>query len=135
MKLRRLLAQRAGIFSELVDDHGTVFAALEHAYIDSSGNAVVFRPKLIPGTYTCRRGTHQLHSGPIDTFEILGVPGHSGILFHRGNFHEDSDGCVLLGLKAYPDNPKPGIVDSAVAFTKFMDGLVGVDEFTLEVFL
>lgn len=28
---------------------------------------------------------------------VLDVPGRSGILFHRGNYRDDSSGCVLVG--------------------------------------
>lgn len=134
MKLTRKLALKAGIFSELVDDQGVFMAhGLEHAYGCTQGRGVFYAPKLPPGTYTCRRGHHELHSGPIETFEICGVPGHTGILFHKGNFQEDSEGCVLLGLKTYPNNPKPGIGESTDAFHAFMESLAGIDEFTLEV--
>ena len=111
-----------GIFGELADESGDRIAfTLEHSY-DSV-------PKLPPGTYQCLRGTHTLHSGLIETFEITGVPGHTGILFHYGNFNDDSDGCVLLG-EGQAGNM---ITYSREAFTQFMVLCDGLDSFTLFV--
>ncbi len=111
-----------GIFGILTDvSDGIVAYTLEHSY-----NKL---PKLTDGTYTCVRGQHVLHSGPIETFEITGVPGHSGILFHYGNYNADSDGCVLLG----DGETATSVTDSRGAFTKFMARLVGIDSFTLIV--
>lgn len=31
------------------------------------------------------------------TYELLNVPGRSGILFHAGNSVKDTQGCILLG--------------------------------------
>lgn len=120
-----------GIFSELLSEDGTrVGATLEHAYPSGDG----FLPKLPRGaTYTCVRGQHQLeHGAPFITFEITGVPGHSGILFHVGCFNQDSNGCVLVGDMVV----KPAtwwINRSRDTFEKLMLALDGVDSFDLEV--
>lgn len=116
-----------GIFGVLSTETSPViqFSTLEHSYFDH----VSFSPKLQHGTYTCVRGHHQLHSGPIETFEVTNVPGHTGILFHYGNYNADSDGCILLGMTREGDM----ITDSRKAFSEFMDLLKGVDEFTLVV--
>ena len=106
---------------------------LEHAYAAPDG---AWRPKIPPGVYRCVRGSHRLHSGPaFDTFEVTGVAGHRGILFHVGNFNSDSEGCVLCGQKEAVD-PNTGqtmITGSRVAFAAFMQRLEGEDEFTLTV--
>ena len=109
-------------------DPGRFCVTLEHSY-DS-------QPKLQPGTYTCVRGTHKLHNGvPFETFEITGVAGHAGILFHAGSYNRDSEGCVLVGHQIVND-PNTGdemIVGSRVEFKAFMDRLEGVDSWQLEV--
>lgn len=111
-----------GIFGILTDVSDNIVAyTLEHSY-----NKI---PKLPNGTYTCVRGQHALHSGPIETFEITGVTGHSGILFHYGNYNADSDGCVLLGT----GETTAAVTDSRDAFSNFMSRLMGINSFTLIV--
>lgn len=117
-----------GIFSELHSEMGEELAiTLEHAY----PLLAAFVPKLPNGTYTCRRGMHRLHgmAEDFETFEITGVPGHTGMLFHCGNKNSDSDGCVLLGM----DREGPMILKSRIAFAKFMELQKGVEEFQLIV--
>lgn len=133
MILRRLGYYSDGIFSELTiaDSLLPFCSTLEHSYRTNDGT---FAPKLPKGTYKCARGQHNLHSGPIETFEITGVPGHSGILFHVGNVNNDSEGCVLMG-SAVGELPtgQRNIVNSRVTFTQFMGFLAGIDEFDLNV--
>lgn len=118
--LNRTDFKDTGIFGTL-EGEGLEFHTLEHAYD--------CKPKLPNGTYTCVRGQHMLHSGPVEAFEIQHVPGHTGILIHVGNYNDDSDGCVLIGLTRYGD----AITGSRVAFNQFMGKLTGVNEFKLTV--
>lgn len=119
-----------GIFGEFTfdGDPGRFCVTLEHSYDG--------QPKLQPGTYTCVRGTHTLHNGvPFETFEITGVAGHAGILFHAGNFNRDSEGCVLVG-HTIAINPATGdemITGSKDEFAAFMARFEGVDSWQLEV--
>lgn len=127
MRLKRIEYREDGIFSELMNSYGDVLAhTLEHSYNN--------RPKLYLGTFTCRRGIHQLHNGPkFETFEVTGVNGHTGILLHKGNWQKDSDGCVLLGEGIAQSGQGQMITNSAVEFGNFMRLMDGVDEFTLIV--
>ena len=43
-------------------------------------------------------------------FWVQDVPGRSAILFHAGNYHADTLGCVLVGLE-YDDLNKDGYAD------------------------
>lgn len=121
-----------GVFSTLFLNNEKFCVTLEHAFEDSEGN---YFPKLKRGTtYKCVRGWHQLEHGPrFETFEITGVPGHTGILFHIGNFNKDSDGCVLLGEKVHSESAEWWVDMSHNTFTKFMAANADVDEFDLEV--
>ncbi len=128
MILKRIEKRDDGIFSELYNDSGDLLAkTLEHSY---NGE-----PKLYNGTFTCVRGMHQLHgmTQPFETFEITGVTGHTGILFHVGNWNQDSDGCVLLGSEIEPSDRGQMVIASRITFNKFMQGLSGVNQFTLVV--
>ena len=77
------------------------------------------------------------HNGvEFSTFEITGVAGHSGILFHAGNFNKDSDGCVLIGKQIIPNPADPStemITGSKQEFAQWLARLEGVVSFQLEV--
>lgn len=129
MTLTRKPGVLYGVFGVLLDDNNTQIAVtLEHAYSNGQGG---FQPKIPDGTYTCQRGTHILSgmSNTFETFEIQNVPGHTGILFHWGNYNNDSEGCVLLGT----DLGTCMITDSRDAFARFMNLMEGVDTFSLRV--
>jgi hypothetical protein len=139
MKLTRKDFVKSGVFGSLTSDDGAFFCrTLEHAFeglntipFDSSGSMPAYQPKVPPGLYKCVRGVHQLsHGGPFETFEVTGVVGHSGILFHPGNVNADSEGCILLGLGQEGDQM---ITDSRLAFEAFMAFVAGLDEFSLVV--
>ena len=128
MRLRRTHFNADGILGALYDDEGyQVAATLEHSYDG--------RPKLPAGTYRCQRGQHVLHSSPeaFETFEVMGVPDHSGILFHVGNRNADSQGCVLLGRVCTSDAEGCLVTASRATFARFMLDLAGVESFTLTV--
>ncbi len=127
LKLIRKEFREDGIFSELCDSSGNILAhTLEHSYD--------CMPKLYDGEFTCIRGTHRLHNNiPFETFEITGVTGHSGILFHIGNWNDDSDGCVLVGSKVAQNSLGQMVTGSMQAFAEFMKLLEGQDNFILVV--
>lgn len=133
--LKNTVYSDQGIFGTLNNEDGSeICKTLQHAY-DSGLGTGSYVPKLPPGTYQCVRGEHQLlHGLPFETFEITGVPGHTGVLFHIGNYNADSEGCVLLGSTISPDDQNPTMIqNSAVAFEAFMRLLAGIDSFILEV--
>jgi hypothetical protein len=120
--LNRISLSEEGIFSVLTGEDGSSYFTAEHAYDG--------KPKLPNGIYICVKGQHLLHSGPVEAFEITNVPGHSGILFHIGNYPQiDSDGCVLLGKS----QENSMITHSKEAFEEFMNFLKDIDSFQLVV--
>ena len=50
---------------------------------------------------------------------IQNVPGYEGVLIHCGNTHQDTDGCILLGLNQI----KGMVIDSRKCFVKLMERL------------
>lgn len=104
---------------------------LSHAYEKADGT---FYPVVGPGHYTCVKGLHALENGvPFVTFEITGIPGHSGLLFHAGNWNKDSKGCTLLG-KAIVDSPQGKMVTSSKnTFAAWCKRLADVQSFELDV--
>lgn len=133
LTLTRISYRSDGIFSTLADSNNNQIAiALEHAYQQQDG---LYKPKLDKGVYTCVKGQHQLSSMKyqFETFEITNVVGHTNILFHQGNFNNDSEGCVLLGksMAAYPGGEM--ITFSDKTFESFMQLQAKVSEFQLTV--
>lgn len=126
--------EKYGIFGELLDQKGSLIAyTLERSYVTDHGDCY---QKLNIGTYKCEKGSHRLVSMDKDfiTFEIKNVPDHDGIIFHVGNYNEDSEGCVLLGSSignmVNGDKMLTGSID---AFNKFMSIMKYEDEFQLIV--
>lgn len=135
LTLVRTVNNEDGILGNLEDEAGNSIAVtLEHAYDLGTGDGS-YSPKLPDGVYLCVRGQHQLHgmSSPFSTFEVTKVPGHTGILFHVGNYNRDSDGCILLGESIEVDHGNHMITDSRDAFAKFLALQEGIDQFTLTV--
>lgn len=121
----------SGIFGNLTSqDQSLTLFTLERAfphYPDGPMGSTIWKPKLVPGYYTCRRRLSP-HFG-YDVFEVLDVPGCSFIELHRGNTEIDSEGCVLLGLAREGDY----VIHSAAAFNIFMEIQQAVDKFELIV--
>ena len=119
----------SGVFGQLwIDDVLFCFTA-ERAY---EGN----KPKIPDGEYECHRGMHRLSDlVEFETFEIKGVKGHWGLLFHKGNWaQKDSTGCVLLGSGiGFMLNGGKMLTASKTAFNKFMKRMEGVDQFKIVV--
>lgn len=123
-----------GIFGELsfVDQSPLRYAfTLEHAF--AVGDK--FLPIIPEGIYNCVRGWHALKNGiSFETFEVSGVEGHKGLLFHAGNFNDDSHGCILLGREIIDSSAGGKMIgNSKVTFENFMRRLSDVDEFTFTV--
>jgi len=70
---------------------------------------------------------------PFSTFEVTGVEGHSGLLFHRGNYNKDSAGCILVGQNIADVGGQQIITGTPAAFAAFLERLDGIDQFDLEV--
>lgn len=139
MKLSRIAYMPSGIFGVLSFDDGTILCqTLEHAYpLDPAEPtpgfvAPSYISKIPVGEYICQRGMHTLENSPMpfETFEVMNVPGHTGILFHRGNVNKDSEGCILLGLERQGFDR---ITESVLAFGYFMNKLDGMNFFKLTI--
>lgn len=132
LRLKRTDFRKDGVFGQLFrEDTGQQIAVtLEHAYRNDDDSYI---SKLPNGVYECVRGSHRLHNmrQPFITFEVEDVRGHDNILFHVGNFNDDSEGCVLVG-HGYGGDPRM-IYESRRTFSTFMNLQYGIDKFTLLV--
>ena len=59
------------------------------------------------------------------SYEVLHVPDRADILFHAGNTHADTHGCILLGLMFGKVNGQAAILSSRAAVANFMVELGG----------
>lgn len=132
LTLTRKYYLEAGVFGVLSDTTGDLYVTLEHGYAQDDGT---IKPKLPSGTYTCQLGSHQLHSmhHTFQTYEVMNVPGHSGILFHMGNYNADSDGCILVGKEMTPAGEPTLITNSIFTLAQLLALQGGVDTFQLTV--
>ena len=130
--LQRLAFRPDGIFSVLSLDGAPRFFTLEHAF--ASGGQGACLPIIPPGTYQCVLGAHKLAAGiPFQTYEVVGVAGHSGLLFHAGNVNADSEGCILLGGQTGFLGDSLEVLNSRLAFSQFMDWAAGRPSFEMVV--
>lgn len=112
-----------------------------HSYPQPDGT---YLPKVRAGVYECERGWHRLHgmTEDFETFEVLGIFGHKGILFgHWGNWGSSSDGCFCFGKKIVLtaldrdglDGPDEMVTESRAAYAEFMKAQEGINRFQLTV--
>lgn len=88
------------------------------------------RPVIHAGRFPCKRDFY--HKGGYETFEIQ-VPGHSRVLFHRGNKETDSMACVIVGESFSTLDGVTSVSDSKGGFAEFMELTKGLQTFDLEV--
>ena len=60
---------------------------------------------------------------------LLNVPNFSGIRIHPGNFHKDTEGCLLPGTGKTANS----VTNSRVAFNKLYDKLLKAKDITIEI--
>lgn len=126
--------RRDGIFGEytITDTGEPVAVTLEHAYFDGGE----WIPKLAAGMYICTR--HAPNKFKYETFLVEGVPPFQGkavvglLAGHKGNFNDESEGCVLIGAYVVKGNVHI-LSQSTIAFERFMALQNGVQQFTLTV--
>lgn len=136
--------RKDGIFGTFTfeNDLSPFCKTISHAYYKDGTYLPIVMPRADP--YPCQRGIHRLQDGvPFETFEITGIDGHSGLLFHPLNFNRDSHGCTGLGERIVKyDSDKDGDIDpnddamitrSHKTFEAWMKRLNGVNVFMLQV--
>lgn len=136
MILSRLLYRSDGIFSRLRYDDGTpMCVTLEHAFQFPDTPAGLWEPVIKKGSYICLRGFHRLEgmTEDFETFEVTGIVGHTGVIFHWGNWNKDSKACILVGESMIDSPAGKMVTNSRAMFHKFMGGQTDVDRFQFTV--
>ena len=79
-----------GTFGALTIDGQPICVTLEPYHNDNERNI-----SCIPtGQYICKPYSSERYP---NTYEVTGVANRSHILFHAGNWDDDTNGCILLG--------------------------------------
>lgn len=123
-ELKTVAVIAEGCFCAFLDPHGRPFAVTCERTFENNV------PVIKAGTYRCKKSRY--FKGGYDTFEIL-VPGHTRVLFHRGNTELDSEACVLVAENFTFFNGKAGIGDSKGGFAEFWALVSNLEEFDLVV--
>ena len=84
------------------------------------------------GNYKCKRVNSPRFG---NTFEITNVANRTNILFHKGNTHIDTLGCVLLGSDIGYLKTNRAVLASKNAFNLFLEALEGLNEFDLSIMM
>lgn len=124
--LKRIARTEDATFGVLLDDSIPFALSLERAWLNNE----VGKSCIPVGTYVCKRVQSPKFG---NTFEVTKVPGRSAILFHKGNIHDDSHGCILVGEQFNPVLGENGITASAEGFAEFLRRMAGLAEFLLRI--
>lgn len=82
------------------------------------------------GVYLCKK----INSPTFGlTFQIMDIPNRSSILFHAGNFIDDTKGCVILAEHYGKLHGERAVLNSGNTFKKFMSLMHEVDSFALKI--
>jgi len=82
------------------------------------------------GQYDCMRYSSDRYP---DTFQVMNVPDRYKILFHAGNFNEDTEGCILLARKFGILRAARAVLNSGETFKQFMEIMLKEDKFQLTI--
>lgn len=105
-------------------EHRPIYT-LENAWVDNTPHV-----SCIPDTvYIVEPYQSKKHGS---TYIVTDVPDRSGILFHAGNVHDDTEGCILLGMMAGSVQGEPSVFQSRKAMDYFRD-LIKNETFILTV--
>lgn len=109
--VKRVAKLDEGVFGAILH-LGVPFAVtLERSF---AGN----QPLIPPGIYDCMATRY--NRGGYPTFEIVGIVGHSRLLFHKANWETELEGCVAIGEGFAVLDGRLAISQSGQGFGEFM---------------
>lgn len=121
-----------GTHTELVLPNGEVFYCLENPWLhnepyESCIPEGLYELRFRDSEVVTRTSGGQYHRG----YQVIDVPNRTFIMFHVGNYVEDTDGCVLVGSSFDFDHidgvTQPVVWSSMKAFEKFMEAMLQYD--------
>lgn len=123
LQLSTVAVRDDGAFSALLWDGRPFAVSVERTFDDGE-------PVIRDGVFDCVRSFFQ-HGG-YETFEII-VPGHTRVLFHKGNTEDDSLACVCVAESFSTVDGKTAVIDSKHGFEEFMTLTAGLKAFQMRV--
>ena len=126
LKITRISEYDGATYGVLSLDDKPMFVTLEDAWRNNA-HGISCIPK---GVYKC-----QQHKSPKfgNCYHVLDVPERSEILIHAGNTHEDTSGCILVGLMFGALGTHHAILSSRSAMAAFLTQMRNVKECELEI--
>lgn len=118
LELIRLEETDAGTFGVLKVNKQVFCVTLEPGDLENAEN----RSSIPAQQYTCRRVKSPRFG---KTFQVLGVPGRSDILFHPGNTAADTRGCIILAGHFGKLAGERAVLNSGNTFRQFVMMLEG----------
>jgi hypothetical protein len=125
LHLKTVALREDGCFSAMLWDNRPFAVSVERTF-------ELLRTVIRNGKYTCKRTTRFEGDPPYPTFEVI-VPGHTRILFHKGNIEAHSLGCVLVAESFGMLDGVTSVMESNKGFDEFMSLAGSLDEFEMEV--
>lgn len=123
LELKTVAVREDGCFSVLLWDGRPFAVSVERTFENG-------RPVITQNEYKCTRSTYI--KGGYEAFEIH-VPGHTRILFHKGNVEEDSVGCVIVAGSFGVVRGRTAVLDARTGFGGLMELTAGLAEFYMVV--
>jgi len=133
LTLKRVAMTEDATFGVLIDEPSTPFClTLEKPWRDNRPNI----SSIPAGEYLAKRVV-RIKFGL--TYEILEVPNRTNILIHKGNFSDETSGCILLG-ESFEDTLSKdgskivtGVMSSGKAYSEFITRLKNAEYFKLVI--
>lgn len=126
--LIRICSGNVGTFGVLKWSHDLAPFAL--SLEDPWRNNTRFISCIPSGRYLCKPISSPAHGR---TFEVTDVEDRSHILFHRGNTHVDTQGCILIGEQYEFLDGIASVNSSRKGFNEWWNRAKGLEEFMLEI--
>ena len=137
--LRRKPSNDTCTIGELYEDTGTFLCYICEDVIREQAGVPVSAWK-IQGETAIPQGRYRITISKSERFKrdlplLNMVPGFAGIRIHPGNGPQDTEGCLLPGMSAMPDDK--GVLESRTAFKKLFDlieeSLMAGDDVFIEI--
>jgi Family of unknown function (DUF5675) len=124
--LLRVGRSNRGTFGVLRYQQVAFAVTLERPWEDNQQNI----SSIPAGRYRCRRIRSPRFG---NTYEVCDVPNRTNVLFHKGNYLSDTQGCILVGEEFSGTWDKPFVASSERGFSEFMQLLADAPEFDVVI--
>ena len=126
LTLKRITSNFEAVTGVLILEQEPIAVTLERPWIGNNPNV-----SCIPaGFYLCEKYNSRRYK---ETYIVTKVPTRTHILLHVGNQTKDSTGCILVGTYFGKLNSRMAILNSRVAFKKFMKKMNNDKEFYFRI--